>query len=364
VEKGDLETQVNDLNQALVRLDEHRGSQLSAQLYKKLFEPIESLIDKGRLTIIPDGVLFFLNFEILQKEDKGKPFELGSLLIHDYIISYQLSATVALQFKQMESSGEEGILTFAPGFSDQQKQNYLASVQDTTVLDKKYLNFIQQPFAVKSAMQIASLFSGFAYVGDEANETRFKEEAARYGIIHLGTHAEINQSVPLMSNLVLSKNVNSDSLDDGYLHAYEIYQMPLRAELAVLTACETGLGRERSSEGVISLAHSFAYAGCPAIVMSLWRIDEKTSSMVINSFYDYLEKGLSKDMALHQAKLDFIANARGQLQLPYYWAGMVLLGDPDPVVLKKSGHGYLLWTILSVLILTLIIFFIYRRKTQ
>lgn len=201
--------------------------------------------------------------------------------------------------------------------------------------------FIRQPFAMKTAGFIAELFSGQSVIAAQATEDRFKQEAEDYRIIHLGTHTEINTTSPMLSRLILSRSKN----EDGYLHAYEIYNLPLRAELAVLTACETGVGKESSSEGVLSMAHGFAYAGCPSLVMSLWEIDEKTSAQIIETFYQNLSDGMPKNEALRQAKLLYLKDAKGELKNPYYWSGLVLFGNANPV---DSSFDYW-WLGLSVL---------------
>ncbi|HEY9114534.1 MAG TPA: CHAT domain-containing protein, partial [Bacteroidales bacterium] len=330
---------------------------LAASIYKNIFEPVQASIKQEELIIVPDEELFFLNFEILP----DNLAEADKILIHTYTISYFLSTTVAMQFKDLDEIKTGTLLTFAPGFSDKQKEDYKHSVSDSSRLDKKFLSYIQQPFAVQTARNISGIFSGASFIEQEADETTFKKESARYGIIHLGTHAETNQNSPLMSYLVLSKNMKNDSLDDGYLHAYEIYQMPLQAELAVLTACETGVGKQQNSEGVISLAHSFSYAGCPSIVMSLWSIDEKTSAGIISDFYLYLGEGMHKNKALRQAKLDYLASAPKELQSPYYWAGLVLLGDHNPVSIQANKSWQ--WAlVIGVLLATLFIFFRVKKR--
>ena len=294
-----------------------------------IFKPIEALLDGNEVFIIPDGNLFNINFETLIKPSKS---EQPDFLINHYIFSYLLSSTTSLQYQKLKSKKTSGLLAFAPGFFDDLKEKYVAGVKDKNLIDEQYMHNIQQPFAVASAKGAAGIFNGRAFLSDKATERNFKSEADKYKIIHLGTHTEINNLSPLLSRLVLSKDGNTESADDdGYLYAYEIYNLSLRAELAVLTACETGVGKTSSSEGVLSLAHSFAYAGCPSIVMSLWQIDEKTSSGIIEDFYKNLADGNPKNVALRNAKLHYLKNHPGELSNPYYWSGLVLLGDTSSI---------------------------------
>ncbi|MDF1699313.1 MAG: CHAT domain-containing protein, partial [Saprospiraceae bacterium] len=122
-----------------------------------------------------------------------------------------------------------------------------------------------------------------------------------------------------------------DSIEDGYLHTYEIFGQNLNADLAVLSACNSGNGKLVSGEGVLSMAHAFTHAGCPSILMTKWEVDEKSTAQIIENFYDNLKAGQHKSEALRNAKLDFLANAPLQLQDPYYWAGLVIIGSDEPL---------------------------------
>lgn len=359
---SDLEKEIGALNAAIVNLNQSGFERASKNLYRILFQPLEPFLNGQEIFIVPDGKLFSLNFEILIKPSTAvKP----DYLINHYTISYLLSSTTALQYKNINHNAPGGILSFAPGFFNDTKAGYKAAVKDKSRLDSSYFNYIQQPFAVASALKITDIIPGRAFISEKATERNFKKEAANFRIIHLGTHTQINAVSPLLSRLVLSKEGGNESSDyDGYLHAYEIYNLSLRAELAVLTACETGAGKYISSEGVRSLAHSFAYAGCPSVVMSLWQIDEKTSSEIIEDFYQHLASGMPKNKALRAAKLKYTASHTGELMNPYYWSGIVLVGDVSPLSLT---HQNPLWwfVLIAVFVLIIIGFFVpFREKTR
>lgn len=154
----------------------------------------------------------------------------------------------------------------------------------------------------------------------------------------------MNATDPMYSRLVLSKDgAGVDADADGYLHAYEIYELDLRAQLAVLTACETGTGMNEAGEGVRSLGYSFAFAGCPSLITSLWSIDEKVSAEIIERFYAHLADGLPKHEALRKAKLEHLAAASDELALPFYWAGLVLIGDVEPVEMTSTWQRPVMW---------------------
>ncbi|HRQ85443.1 MAG TPA: CHAT domain-containing protein, partial [Flavobacteriales bacterium] len=118
------------------------------------------------------------------------------------------------------------------------------------------------------------------------------------------------------------------------------------AQLAVITACESGSGKVDPGEGVRSLGSGFAYAGCPNLVASLWSIDEKVSAQIMDSFFKHLEQGMPKNEALRQAKLEFLSTAQDELALPYYWAGLVLTGNVSPV---ETPGQWPMWWVLAAL---------------
>lgn len=351
-----LKEAIVEYNSAIKANNSERFYKISTALYTQLFLPLEKYLKGDQLLIIPDNELLNLNFESLIAPGKaGK----ASYLIYRYTISYLLSASTAIQFQNLDRKNSKAALAIAPGFSDDLKQEYSVSLKDSSLSDPNYLRQIQQPFALETAREMAALFSGDLYIEERATESNFKENVSEFSIIHFGTHTEINNASPLLSRLVLSKSTSTEaSAEDGYLHAYEIYNIPLSASLAVLTACETGIGKQSYSEGAISLAHSFAYAGCPSVIMSLWRIDEKSSSTIIEDFYINLKNGMSKNEALRWAKVAYLNKNEGSLTNPYYWAGMVLVGDVGPV--KENSpklYFYIIPGILLLLIIILIFFF-------
>ncbi|HRH37315.1 MAG TPA: CHAT domain-containing protein, partial [Flavobacteriales bacterium] len=329
------------------------------RLYTSAFAPVADQLIRKELLIIPDGDLHTVNFETLLSDPNAKDLR-KNLLIQRYAIAYLLSATTAVQFADMARDRSKGVLAIAPGFSDELKQDYLAHVPDSSLVDRDFLRYVRQPFALSTAQGLGSSLQAKVMVGGDASEKGFRAAANEYGILHLGTHAEMNVTSPMYSRLVLSKDGQGVDPDaDGYLHAYEIYELDLRAQLAVLTACETGTGRNDDGEGVRSLGYSFAYAGCPSLVMSLWSIDEKVSSEIIARFYEHLADGMAKHEALRQAKLDHLNGAPDELALPYYWAGIVLVGDVAPVEVGRTNWW---WWLLAGAMAAMTVWFMRRRS--
>ena len=341
------------LNAAVLARDGYAYREAAHHLYLRVFAPVAPLLRKPELLIIPDGELQRVSFEALLTAPSTAADFRAHLLLQRHAIAYLLSATTAVQFDALRTGRPAKALALAPGFTDELKQRYIAQVGDSARLDRGYLGYVRQPFAMGTAQELGDLLAAKVMLGSEADERGFRALAKDYGILHLGTHAELNEHAPLYSRLVLSKDGTSQESDaDGYLHAYEIYELELNAQLAVLTACETGAGSNTEGEGVRSLGYSFAYAGCPSLVTSLWAIDEKSSSGIITRFYEYLADGMPKHLALRQAKLDHLAEATDELAMPYYWAGMVLMGDVEPIA-GAGGRGRW-WMLAGALALTLL----------
>lgn len=332
------------------------------QLYTALIKPVEAYFASRKLIIVPDAELYYLNFETLVTDTTDQGFSSLHYLIHKYTISYLLSANVAVQLKRSDRKDKtkDKALLFAPVFTDAMKQSYRKQA-NAMQEDSTYLLLFRQPFALQAARNIYSLMSADMFTEQQAQESAFKQKATGYKILHLGTHAQINNGDPLQSQLFFAKPLEATTPgDDGNLYAYEIYSMQLKAELAVLTACETGSGAVHSGEGVMSLAHSFMFAGCPSVVMSLWKIDEKTNARIITDFYTYLHKGYNKSESLRKAKLDFIKNNPGELANPFYWAGLCIIGDESPL---DAGNNRLYW-LAGISIAILLSLFLFRKKLR
>ncbi len=114
---------------------------------------------------------------------------------------------------------------------------------------------------------------------------------------------------------------------ESVLYLNEIMHMKLKADLVVISACDTGLGKFQRGEGILSMARGFTYAGAKSILTTLWNIDDQKTPILMKQFYRFLHQGMSKGMALHQAKLYFLDHFSNEETHPYYWAPFILIGD-------------------------------------
>ncbi|TBN05507.1 CHAT domain-containing protein [Hyunsoonleella flava] len=340
--------------------DVKKTSESLYKLYESIWAPFAPEITTKNVVIIPDGELFNLSFESLtpSKINNLKDLSTNSLLAK-YNISYNYSLLLYGSDDKTINYSKD-FIAFAPEFSNKMKQDYSISITDSLSLDKTYLSLLPQPFSVDLAKEYSRLFGGDYFINQNASKQIFKNEANEHKIIHIGTHAESNNVSPELSRLIFAKNSPDD---DNSLYTYEIYNENLNSNLAILTACETGKPTYQAGEGMISLAHAFNYAGSESILTSLWKIDEKSSSEIIEFFYQNIKRGLPKDEALQKAKLKYIEKAEGRTLAPQYWAGLVLIGDTSPIELQ-SNSGIIWCFIVGFLIVLAAYFILRKRKTK
>ena len=193
---------------------------------------------------------------------------------------------------------------------------------------------------------------GKLYLGKDAKESSFKKDAPKARVIHLATHAIVDDRMPMYSKLIFSQIGDDD--EDGFLQAYEIYNMRLTADLVVLSACETGIGKLSRGEGLASLARAFFHAGVPSLVASLWAVDDYATTQIMENFYRELKNGLTKDKALRQAKIKYLHTAQGEKRHPYFWAGHVLMGDASAIPSYSTKFSFK-WIALIIVLFVLLV---------
>jgi CHAT domain-containing protein len=319
----------------------------AAALYRALLAPaIEKMREK--LVIIPDGNLSYLPFELLLTEESpATSYAELPFLLRKTVLRYEYSANLALQ-RQSLRAPDHFFAGYAPAYEGDMtmaSRGDNASCRDAETTDFATLLNNQEEVS-----QIAQLFGGQSFLGAAATEAAFKQHILEPRVLHLAMHGFLNDCDPLYSGLAFSRTaqgvVGEDGVvggdannggkeeNDGFLHAYEIYNLKMNAELAVLSACNTGRGQLAKGEGVISLARAFKYAGCPNVLMSLWQADDQATAQIMQGFYKNLKQGMGKDEAIRQAKLDYLNSSNRNH--PFFWGAFVLIGDDRP--LKQSFH--------------------------
>jgi len=304
-----LEEDIKQFNQHIHQPD-RSGNIENFQTYKKLSNRLfKNLLSIGisrlkksikRLIIIPEGLLYNISFDALLSTNKEHQpaafygFENLDYLHKQFAISYNYSATMLLGAMDIPNKTHQNTFCgFAPDFKN--LENNINEVE-----------------------QIKDYLGGENKISKAANFEHFTLSAQKSKILHLSTHAKQHESNHKLSEIQFA---------DTTITNYHIENMKINAGLTVLSACETGSGFIQSGEGAMSLARSFFLAGCPSLVSSLWRADDEGTADIMLYFYQNLNAGETKDIALQKAKLQYCKDAGIRESHPFYWAGFVQSGN-------------------------------------
>jgi CHAT domain-containing protein len=190
--------------------------------------------------------------------------------------------------------------------------------------------FRRLPFSRREAETVLAMVpeaTALKALGLAANRaTVTSGQLAGYRMVHFATHGLLNASFPELSGIVLSMVDQHGEKQDGYLRAYEIYDLDLQADLVVVSACRTALGKAVRGEGIVGLTHAFFSAGAARVVVSLWNVNDLGSAELMRRFYQgILQEGLRPAAALRAAQISMITEP--QWSAPYYWAGFTFQGE-------------------------------------
>ncbi|MCG8327269.1 MAG: CHAT domain-containing protein [Chitinophagales bacterium] len=310
-------------------------------LYNALLKVGINHLDKriDRLIIIPDASLSNLPFELLltaSAESNRINYSINSLsyLLKEYALCYQYSARLmGLQNQHGKKlAAENSFIGFAPQF----EHSKLQASRDCIDSELSNLRFNREEVS-----KISELLGGKACLGNDAHLTNFLKEAPHYNIVHLATHACVNEKAAELNRVFFT---------DSNISQHELATIQLNAELVVLSACNTGVGELLKGEGVMSLARGFMQAGGKSLLTSLWAVDDYATAVQMVSYYEKLMAGLPKDMALKEAKIAYLNQADPDMIHPYYWSSFVQFGKIDEII---EGRNSLWETVLISLILGL-----------
>ncbi|MEO1260479.1 MAG: CHAT domain-containing tetratricopeptide repeat protein [Bacteroidota bacterium] len=299
-------------------------------LYEKLLkQPLSHCPETvEHLYIIPDGQLYFLPFACLlvrPPEEMKRQYRTLPYLLHEFSTSYSQSATLLCQ-ETKQARKSQHYTAFAPDY-------------ELTIYEKQPVEIHPLFSNQKEASAGSAIFGGRAYLGTAATENAFKALAHKSAILHLPLHTLIDHENPMLSRLLFSP----DDQEDGILYSFELYNLHLPTELAILSACNSGTGLLHTGEGMMSLERGFQYAGCPSLLTTLWTVDDAASSSLSLSFLENIKNETTKDAALAEAQKRYLAEADPAMSHPFFWAGFRMVGDVSPVAIKNLPHSAILW---------------------
>ncbi|MEO1261271.1 MAG: CHAT domain-containing protein, partial [Bacteroidota bacterium] len=342
-----LVDQINKPPSASLKEATTNFSSSARDLYNFLIAPFsEKLFDTEKLLIVPHGWLNFIPFELLLTSDaSGASFRHLPYLFRSHAINYAPAASIFFDMVKSDKALNNDLLAFAPFYSHPEEPSTIGNSQ------------ADLPGAQEEVSALRKYFSGDFYFGKDATETNFKNQANKYGLVHLAMHGSTNTDAPMYAKLDFSPV--DDPTEDNQLYAYEIYQLDINSKLVVLSACESGFGQFVHGEGVISLAQSFLQVGAQSVTMSLWEAQDHATQFIMGEYYKGLRDGVAKDRALRTAKLKYLEEPAHQKH-PFFWAPFVNIGDPSPIVTPVS---YWIWGGLCLLF-ALVVFAYFRFKSK
>lgn len=312
----------------------------SYHFYNLLLKPI-LIKNEGlkTLIIVPDDKLNYLSFTAFttkQTNHTTARYDQLPYLLEQYDISYIYSSELfANPKKTWKRSFKEIFTGFAPSFSSpffNVNRNKLDSLL----------------FNVPEVESVKEIVGGKIYTGKDATVDSFKLSVGTSKILHIASHAGCNDQFPDQSNIFLA---------DGAITAGEIHNLPINNHLAVLSACETSKGTLKKGEGLISLASAFLNAGSKSVLTSMWRVNDKRASTLMQLFYKNVYEKQPTYIALNNAQRAYLEDANSPDSHPFYWATFIHIGDISAVYEPTNWYS---WGFGLVVLLFLV--FLYRRN--
>ncbi|HLA11659.1 MAG TPA: CHAT domain-containing tetratricopeptide repeat protein [Pyrinomonadaceae bacterium] len=327
-------------------------------LYKVVIEPVAPAIGQKRLLIVADGALNYVPFEALVATAGAADYSAIPYLVKTNEIVYAPSASVIGAIRQQggKPQGKSVLLIADPVFnsndaraqgttaapvgetrglgiesalSDVTGQGAVATAQNAKMEGLPLARLMGTRTEAEQISALAKTSGGQAeawldlQASEENLETR---DVTKYRVLHIATHGLLNAERPQFTGLVLT--LVGNKTEDGFLRTDEVFNLRLGSPLVMLSACETGLGKEKRGEGVMGLTRAFMYAGAPTVGVSLWSVADKSTADLMTDFYKRLlgtGTPVSPTAAMREAQLAMIAGKK--YSAPFYWAPFVMIGD-------------------------------------
>ncbi len=362
-----LKNETDEQRLARIKAAEEEYGKAAAKLSEMLLAPVNSQIGNKRLLIVPDGALNYIPFSALpspkDKETLNSPQPLG---INHEIVTLPSASILALlrEETQNRKPAPKMLAVFAdPVFNQtdvransaiaartrgKAKQKNIA-LRSNTEIEKRSFNrdferavsdvglrtggsagLPRLPFSRREAdsiFKVAPKTLSLKEVDFDASKASvFNSNLEHYRILHFATHGLLNSQHPELSGIVLSLVDKKGSEIDGFLRLQDIYNLKLSADLVVLSACNTALGKDVKGEGLIGLTRGFMYAGTPRVIASLWKVDDAATAEFMSIFYKkMLVENLRPAAALRAAQMEMMKQTRWKS--PYYWAPFIIQGE-------------------------------------
>jgi CHAT domain-containing protein len=371
-----LEGQSSADYQAKIETSEKLYLEKASSLSQMLFGQLGDQLENRRLLVVPEGALQYVPFEALPGPNNPKPL----LETNEIVVEPSFSALIAIRKNIVRHSSSPAKLVAV--IADPVLNRY-----DDRVQGGALTALVTTPEEAPAAITRAGGLTRLAHAAEEADaiaavapwgstmvakgfdasrETAMSPNIGQYQIVHFATHGFLDSENPELSGIVLTMIDPNGVKTNGLMPLHDIYSLDLSAELTVLSACQTALGKDIKGEGLVGLTHAFMSAGSKSVVASLWKVDDRATAVLMTHFYDaMLQQGMSPVAALRSAKLKMRHDEHWSA--PYYWAGFVLQGEYTNRI-SVDRHPWLKTRIVVLSLLTLIVvtglLIIYRRKRR
>lgn len=331
----------------------------SNALYQTAVAPASSVIGTNRLLVVPDGALNYIPFEALVTQPGGSDYAALPYLIKTNEIAYAPSVSVISLIRKQAAAKPtsksillvadpvfnsddpraKGAATTAAGGADTRGLGLSSALTDVAGTPSAsstgapaqglmLARLLGTKTEAETIQKLTQTSGGKAdlLMGMDASEDNVQlKDLKSYRVIHIATHGLLNAERPQFTGVVLSLVGNKQS--DGFLRTNEIFNLKLGAPLVMLSACETGLGKEKRGEGVIGLTRAFMYAGAPTVGVSLWSVADNSTAMLMSDFYKRMltGQGMAPNAAMRESQKAMIDGKK--YSAPFFWAPFVLVGD-------------------------------------
>ncbi|MGB6168805.1 MAG: CHAT domain-containing tetratricopeptide repeat protein, partial [Geitlerinemataceae cyanobacterium] len=344
--KAEIEAAVGDFRRAIT--SPRQRTNLAAiepkvtNLSQKILAPVAEKLGNKRLVVVADGALQYIPFAALSVSAEYQP-----LIFDREVVNLPSASTLAVlrsHIEQRDPPPKTIALIADPVFAkdDERLQDVFepqgivtASRPDNLLLaSARDMGLAMPPVRLPGTEQEAEAILSLvpepeklqAFGFDANRQIATSPDLDRYRLLHFATHGFLNSTHPELSGLVLSLVDRQGNPQDGFLRLHDVYNLKLSADLVVLSACQTGLGKDIRGEGIIGLTRGFMYAGVPRLVVSLWSVDDRGTAALMSAFYQkMLQNNLTPAAALRQAQIELWQNP--EWQSPYYWSAFGLQGE-------------------------------------
>jgi len=377
--------------QANVDVSDASYSEKALSLSRMLVGPANAQLGTKRLLVVTDGLLQYIPLDALPVPEPEKvgadPISdrLPLVALHEVVMLPSLSTLAAIRQEKNRSQADDKIVAVladpvfdngddrAPGNTSGRGASFTGNPNAPALRGIQVPAFDSAPARLTHAAEEANAIVAVAPHGsamlalgfDATRETAMSSLVGEYRIVHFAAHGFVNKEHPELSGILLSTVDRSGNKTNGFVPVRDIYNLNLSADLVVLSACESALGKDVRGEGLVGLTHGFMASGSKSVIASLWKVDDRATSMLMAEFYrSMLQDGLSPAAALRSAKEKI--RREKSWQAPYFWAGFVLQGEYNEHILvnRRSSLRSLVAVVLVSVLIVVGIAFLYRHRRR